>query len=111
MKFVFNDVELDTDKPVYVVGRVYAKSWFPYRTDNLGFIGSEDDSNIKVKEFFISYINFNVNKDRVNAVVDVGLSKKDTSISVRSIKTCAFGKSPKEARDMYVKLKMQRGEA
>ena len=110
MIFSYHGVNIDTEKPIYVCGCTYVKTWFPY-VFKLPFLGRESNENTKA--MYITEVVFQYDtKIDENVIVRVAAESRNQKYSVFDLKMCAFGCTPNEARrtleKKYNELKEQR---
>lgn len=101
MIFSYYDIDIDTEKPIYVCGCTYAKTWFPYIFRH-PFLGRESNENTKAMYITEVIFQYDTEIDE-NVIVRVAAKSKNQKYSAFDLKVCAFGRTPNEAREILEK--------
>jgi hypothetical protein len=105
MKFEFDGIEFDTDKPIYVFGITFGKGWSHF---------CESDFNIRcIKEYgsaskklYVDQLTFNLQEQNgklENELVLINFISRKGDITARINSECIIGHSPKECIEIYKK--------
>lgn len=102
----YEGIPIDTDKGIYICGYTITHDWFEHRTNHNGFNNSKYP--ISCKKFYIRNINFKCQENNgvvTNTIKSINAHKSNRQSDeiVLDIAKCGWGRTPKEAKDMWFK--------